>query len=119
MFRLSELFSGSGKSNANILGGVFLSPIWTAVIVVVTILIIVWFVMHNEIEPKYDDTSIWTLLIKVGVWSLIVVGTVQWLSFGAIEASVADRYTNKNQREIVHNAIGAEIMDNSGAITPN
>lgn len=116
MFRLGELVSGSGKSSITSFGGVFLSPIWTAVIIVTLILIIVWFVTRNEIEPKYDDTSIWTLLIKIGVWSLIGVGCVQWLSVSAVEASVADRYTNKNQREIVHNALGS--VAGEGALTP-
>ena len=105
MFRLSELFASSGKSTSTSFGGIFLSPIWTAVIVTALMLVIIWFVTRNEIEPKYDDTSVWTLLIKIGVWNLLTVGAIQWLSFGAIEASVADRYTNKNQREIVHNAL--------------
>jgi type VI protein secretion system component VasK len=117
MFRLSELFAGSGKSASYSFGGVFLSPIWTAVVIVTIILIIVWFVTRNEIEPKYDDTSIWTLLIKIGVWSLIGTACVQWLSASAIEASVAERYTNKNQREIVHNALDSEAGE--GALIPN
>jgi len=116
MLRLGELFSGSSKSAGRSLGGVFISPIWTSVVIVVIILFIVWFVTRNEIEPKYDDTSIWTLLIKIGVWSFIGVSAIQWLSSSAIEASVVDRYTNKNQREIVHNALGSE--GGEGAIAP-
>ena len=117
MFRLGALFAGSHNSSGTSFGGVFLSPIWTAFIIVTLILIIVWFVTHNEIEPKYDDTSIWTLLIKIGVWSLIGVGCIQWLSGSAVEASVADRYVNKNQREIVHNALGS--VAGEGALTPD
>ncbi len=117
MFQLSQLFANPGKNVGNSLGGVFKSPIWTSIIIVFIILLIVWFITRNEIEPKYDDTSIWTLLIKIGVWSLLAVGSMQFLSMSAVEAAIVDRYTNKNQREIVHNALGSDSTG-AGDISP-
>jgi hypothetical protein len=117
MFQLSQIFANPGKNFGNNFGSVFRSPIWTAVITVFIILLIIWFITRNEIEPRYDDTSIWTLLIKIGVWSLLVVGGMQFLSMSAVEAAVIDRYTNKNQREIVHNALDSESTGDS-VITP-
>jgi hypothetical protein len=117
MLRLSDLFSNNkSKINNSGIGSVFLSPIWTAIITTLIVLLIVWFIEKDEIEPKYADTSIWTLLIKIGVWNLIAAASVQYIAYGAIEASIEDKYINKNQREIVYNANNSEAKE--GAIAP-
>lgn len=96
MLRLGDLFSnGIGG------GSIFLSPLWTALLTVVVILLIIWFMMSKEVEPIYNDTSFMFLLLKVGVGTFISQVVIQYLVSGSIERSVADKYKNKNQERIV------------------
>jgi uncharacterized oligopeptide transporter (OPT) family protein len=96
MLRLGDLFAGgvSGES-------LFLSPLWTAVLIVVVILLIIWFIMSKEVEPIYNDTSFIFLLLKVGVGIFVTEVVVLYLAHGAVERNISERYKNKNQERIV------------------
>jgi hypothetical protein len=101
MLRLGDLFSG-GVDMAG--GSILTSPLWTAVITVFIILLIIWFMMSKEVEPVYSDTSFIFLLLKVGVGIFVTQVVVQYLSSGAIERAISEKYKNKNQERIVARA---------------
>lgn len=119
MLRLSELFS-SGAANVSGIGNnsIFVSPLWTSIITTVIILCIVWFIMHNEVDPRYEDTTFLTLVVKIGVWSFIAVGAINFISHGAIENSVSSLYQNKNQKQTIEKITDNQSIDYTGSIKP-
>lgn len=101
MLRLSELFSTGATGISGSGAGIFLSPVWTAMITISLLLIMIYFIIRNEVEPVYDDTSLITLLIRIGVWGFLIESVILYLSYGAIERFEADKHKNKNKEQIV------------------
>jgi hypothetical protein len=47
------------------------SPIWTALIIVVILILTVWYVMHSEVDTIYEDTSMLHMYFKIGLLMMI------------------------------------------------
>jgi len=117
--RLGDLFSsGSDKISGIGNNSIFTSPLWTAIIQTIVILCIVWFIMNNEVDPRYEDTTLMTLMIKIGIWSFITLGVIGFISHGAVASSVEGKYLNKNQQQIVERVTGQGGIENVGQIKP-
>lgn len=111
--KLGELFSKGSNKLTNGSGSILLSPIWTALICVVVVLATIWFVMHKEVEPVYNDTSFWTLLVKTGIWSFISLTIILYVHSGAIERNVELQYKDKNKDQIIQRVAEDVLRPNS------
>ena len=114
MLRLSELFNFSRISGSG--SGIFLSPVWTSAITVGIVLIIIYFTLHNEVEPIYDDTSLLSLLMRIGVWVWLVDSVILYLSYGAIQQLESDKHKNKNKEQIILGVMNTSAGE--GSISP-
>lgn len=114
MLQLSELFNSSRFIGTG--SGIFLSPVRTAAITVGIVLLIVYFTLRNEVEPVYDDTSLLTLLLRIGVWVFLVDAVILYLSYGAIQQLEADKHKNKNKEQIVLGVMNTSAGE--GSISP-
>lgn len=97
------------------------NPLWISVIITGIILIIIWFVMHNEIEMVYEDTSFLMLLFKAGIWSFVASLFVVFLHNKAIESNIANKYKDTDKERLMSTIVdGTKNKEGSGAaLKPN
>jgi hypothetical protein len=107
MLRLGSLFSSAAAGVDA--GSLFLSPMWTAVLCCVVIMLIIYLVMSKEVEPVFNDTSFLVLVFKVGLWVFVSQVIVLYLSQSAVERKISMEYKNKNQERIVDRVLVDDI----------
>ncbi len=81
------------------------SPIWTAVIIVILLLMTIWYVIHNEVDTVYEDTSMMHLYAKIGIWSMIVSIVVVFLHNKSVNRYYEEKYKSKEQEKIVEKVV--------------
>ena len=102
-----KLGSLAGNSTKKILGkgSVFSNPIYVALIIVGITIILIYVIMKREVETVYDDISFESLVIKIGVWSLVANMMVAFLHDKAVENIYEEKYKNKSQSGIIDRVI--------------
>jgi len=77
-WQLEKLISDIANSKS--VNAVFNNPIYTAVIIVVMMLIIIWFVFGDEVELYEDSTfSMGGLMFTTAIYSLLAVMSIVYL----------------------------------------
>lgn len=71
------------------------SPLWVALIIVIIIVIIAWYVLHSEVDTIYEDTSMMHLYAKIGVLTFFTSGILIFLH----NRSINKIYEKKNKSE--------------------
>ena len=97
---------------------VFKNPLWMALIIVCIICIIVWFILNNEVEVIYDDTSLPMLIFKAGIWGFISTLIFLFIHNKAVENDVSKKYKTVDKDRLL-DKIGEGIEGSDAKITPN
>ena len=93
------------------------NPIIVAIIITSILLFIIWFVMRNEVEMVYDDTSFVMLIFKAGIWGLISTLLFVFLHNKAIEMDISGGYKDKNKERLIDTILSSQ-KDQEGAVKP-
>ena len=115
---LNDLVNNISSKLIDTESSVLNNPFVIAVLIVLIILIIVYFVIKDEIEIVYEDASIWTLLIKIGVWSFIATSGIAFLHNKVISAKYENKNKDTSKERVVGVATDINITDKA-AIAPN
>lgn len=107
MLDLGEFFNNiTGKIAGK--DSVLVSPIWTAVIISLLLMIILFFVIYEEIELKYEESSIVNLAFRVGLWGFVGSLILAFLRNSALNAKYIEKYKSHGQHQLVD-----KIVDNA------
>lgn len=97
-FSIGE-FINSFTSSKNI-NKVLLSPIWMAVIIVGVMVIISYFIFRD-----YADGDIWGLIIKQGLYGVLILFGVMFLHDKALKDCMEEKHKDRQQESIVSAAL--------------
>lgn len=106
--KIGDLFNQTAKRISGGEKSILTNMIWVAAIIVGVLLLTLWFILKNEVDIRYDDTSLIMLLLKGGVWSFITCLLVIFLHDNAIKTHYENLYRNKNQEQIIDRVITNE-----------
>ena len=93
------------------------NPIIVSAIIVVIIIFISYIVMRDEVETTYDDTTIFHLLMKAGIWGFMSTGLLLFLHNRVISDKYENKYKNLATEELANAVI--QRPDATEAIKPD
>jgi len=95
-------------SRSTSLNGIFNNPIYTAILIVLVMMLIIYFMFRTEVDES--DQSFWNLLFRSGIYISLPVMGITFLHYKNLERDYESRITNKALNSAVESTLGQSIQ---------
>ena len=97
-------YVGGKLRNAPIVGGFAKNPFYTAILIVLIMMTIVFITFHNAEMP--DDKPVWRCVLRAGVYSLLAVTAVQFVQNQCVLDETREEAVSAKVEEVFNESAG-------------